>query len=305
MSPLRWRPVAAVCLAVALAPFGARAQIAIDSREGIALQNQIAELRHEVESLQGQISSGGGGGGGGVLAGSPPPAVPSGASGDLIAALVSRVQALEDETRRLRGRVDELQNTQQHQYDDLNKQIGDLNFKLGGGAGGGAPAAAPPPASYGSPPPYTPPTYSPPASPPGRGAAAAPTGPRTPERAIAEGYADLGRRDYAGATAAAREVLDNNRTSPRAYDAQYLLAQALAGKRDYAQAAIAYDDTYNRARTGTHAPEALVGLASSLNAIGERKAACETLAKLAREFPKVRPDVHNAAGAVRVRAGCS
>lgn len=305
MSPLRWRPVAAVCLLVplALAPPGARAQIPIESREGIALQNQIAELRHQIEALQGQVSSGGGGG---VLSGSPPPAAPPGASGDLIASLLSRVQALEDETRSLRGRLDEMQNTQQHQYEDLNKQIGDLNFKLGGGGGGSPAAASPPAAAYGSPPPYTPPAYSPPPPQPGgRAAAAAPGGPRAPERAIAEGYADLGRRDYAGAAAAAREVLDNNRTSPRAYDAQYLLAQALSGKRDYAQAAIAYDDTYNRARTGTHAPDALVGLASSLNAIGERKAACETLAKLAREFPKVRPDVHNAAGAVRVRAGCS
>ena len=56
-------------------------------------------------------------------------------------------------------------------------------------------------------------------------------------------------------------MLNNYRTSPRAYDAQFLLAQALIGERQYSQAAIAYDDTYNRARKGAHAPEALLGLA--------------------------------------------
>ena len=46
-----------------------------------------------------------------------------------------------------------------------------------------------------------------------------------------EGSAALARRDYKAAEADAREVLTKFRTSPRAYDAQFLLAEALAGRQ--------------------------------------------------------------------------
>ena len=113
----------------------------------------------------------------------------------------------------------------------------------------------------------------------------------------------LARRDYQRAEAAAREVLAN-RTSPRAYDAQLVLAQALAGERQYPQAAIAFDDAYNRSRKGIHAQDALLGLANSLAAINEKKAACDTVTRLRTEFPQARPDVRESAAAIRGRLGC-
>ena len=119
-----------------------------------------------------------------------------------------------------------------------------------------------------------------------------------------EGSAAVARHDYAGAEKAAREVLNKFRTSPRAYDAQFLLAQSLAGQHQYSQAAIAYDDAYNRSRKGAHAQDALLGLATSLTAINEKKAACDTLGKLHGEFPQERADVHQAAASVHQRAGC-
>ena len=67
---------------------------------------------------------------------------------------------------------------------------------------------------------------------------------------------------------------------------------------------MAYDDAYNRARTGARAPDALLGLANSLNAIGEKKAACATLDKLRAEFPSPRPDLRDAVAGARQRAGC-
>ena len=121
--------------------------------------------------------------------------------------------------------------------------------------------------------------------------------------ALQQGSAALARRDYQAAEQAAREVLAV-RTSPRAYDAQFLLAEALAGQRQFSQAAIAFDDSYNRSRKGLHAQDALLGLANSLAAINEKKAACETLAKLRGEFPTPRPDVREAAAAAAQRAGC-
>jgi TolA-binding protein len=95
-----------------------------------------------------------------------------------------------------------------------------------------------------------------------------------------------------------------NRTSPRAYDAQFLLAQALAGQRQFPQAAVAYDDVFNRARTGGHAQDARLGLASALTAINEKKAACDVLARMPGEFPRLRPDISAGMATTAQRAGC-
>jgi TolA-binding protein len=126
---------------------------------------------------------------------------------------------------------------------------------------------------------------------------------RTPEQTLQAGNAALARRDYAAAEAAARSVLSNYRTSPRAYDAQFLLAQALTGQRQYSQAAIAFDDAYNRNRKGTRAPAALIGLANALAAINEKRAACDTIAKLRAEFPQAHGELEQAT-AVEQRSGC-
>ncbi len=53
--------VAAGLLAGCLLADPAAAQV--DSREGIALQNQIYQLRQQVQALQDQVARGGGGGG--------------------------------------------------------------------------------------------------------------------------------------------------------------------------------------------------------------------------------------------------
>ena len=121
--------------------------------------------------------------------------------------------------------------------------------------------------------------------------------------ALQEGHAALARRDYPGAERSAREVM-SNRASPRAYDGQFLLAQSLSGQKQFAQAAIAFDDAYNRSHRGRHAQDALVGLAGSLTSINEKRAACDTLAKLRTEFPQVRADLMETITKTNDRAGC-
>jgi TolA-binding protein len=311
------RVIVAVGVVVALVSLHQPAWAQLESREAIALQNQIMELRQQLQTLQ---QSGRGGGSPTYLGGGYPQ--PSSGGNDLLAQLVTRVGALEEQVRQLRGRIDETENQVQRQGADLGKRIDDLAFQVNP-QGGTPPASAlpapqsglplqpgplvlaPPPSGFGGPP-AQPPTAlgGPPVLPPG--VSAPPAGPvhRTPELAIQEGNAALARRDYPAAEAAAREVLAGNRTSPRAYDAQFLLAQALNGERQYSQAAIAYDDTYNRSKRGVHAPDALLGLANSLTAINERKAACDTLVKLRAEYPTPRPDLHDAIVATAQRAGC-
>ncbi len=300
-------------LAGGLAATPARAQM--QSREGIALQDQILELRHELDLMRNQAPPYGGS----SLGRQPPPPV-TGNAGDLLPQLLDRVATLEDQMRDLRGRVEALENTQRQQGADLGKQIGDLQFQLQQMQGGAPPGGAASGSTAGqattlSPPPGNLGTLPAGSVPPGAPANAAatprlplPAGPaasprRTPELAMQEGNAALARRDYPAAEAAAREVLQGGRT-PRSYDAQFLLAQALAGERDWRGAAVAYGDAYQRATTGGHAQDALLGLGNSLTALGDKKSACEALDTLRAQSPTPRPDLREAVLAARVRAGC-
>jgi TolA-binding protein len=294
MSPIRALLLAFPLCAITLLAPAARAQE--ETREDIALQNQILELRHDVDQLRDQIAAGAG------AAATPAPAPapqyesgqpPAAGSTDVMPMLLQRVSQLEDTVRTLQGNVDELRNGLQKQNDDLGKQISDLSFRVQT-LEGGAPPAAPGAAA--------PVNGAAPAVPPPR-AADIPARPAVSRMTLQQGYAALARRDYPSAEAAARQTLAV-KNAPHAYDAQFLLAQSLAGQHNYAQAALAYDDTYKRQRTGGHAPDALVGLASALYALGEKPAACATLGKLHAEFPDERQDVHATAGAIGRRAGC-
>jgi TolA-binding protein len=294
--------LATTLLAVGLLVRPAPARAQVDSREGIALQNQIAELRQELQGLRDQVARTPPAGGGSALGGyqTPPPAAPVGGE-DLTAQLLGRVEQLETEVRTLRGRVEEVENARQRQAEDLDKQIADLNFKLQNGAGAGPAAGGDPLAGSGRPTAaLSPQPGNLAAQPPSAGAPPPPR--RTPEQSLQEGNAALARKDYPAAEAAAKTVLAAG--GPRAVDAQYLLARAAYGKRDFSNAAVAYNDTYTRSRTGVHAQDALLGLAASLTAIGEKRAACETLDKMAAEFPTLRADLRAPVATVRRDAAC-
>ncbi len=281
-------------LAAALRPVPAAAQV--DSREGIALQNQILELRREMQDLE----RGGGQGGGGQGAAMRPVPQAAPASGELTAQLLDRVSQLEDRTRSLRGRVDQLQNQVAQQQQDFAKQLGDLSFRQQ--QPGAAPAAPPFPGL--APAPGGAPASGGASSGGPAPAASAPAAVhRTPELAIHDASAALGRRDYPGAEAAAREVLSRP-GSPRSVDAQYILAQAESGEHNNQQAAVDYYDAYNRAPKAARASEALLGVANSLLALGDKRSACQALDKLRSEFPSPRADVREGVAAARRGGGC-
>ena len=265
----------------------------LESREAISLQNQILELRH-------QMQQGGGGNGSGVAPpigagpadvapGSDAQAAAQGAAG-LTPQLLDRVSTLEGQVRELRGQIDQLDNQVQQQNAALSKQIGDLGFAAQQGHAG-AGGAAPDPSA---------------AAPASRTAASQPAPRperRTPETALQQGNAALARRDYAGAQASAREVLAGPK-NPRQVDGQFLLAQSFAGQRQYQQAATAYYDVYTRAPHSARAADGLLGVGASLLALGDKGDACQALQKLRVEFPSPAPRVRNAASAMRGRAGC-
>jgi TolA-binding protein len=213
-----------------------------------------------------------------------------------VASLLDRVQGLEQQVRELRGQVEALRNAETTGTADLSKQIADLNFRVQTLENGGRPPVA---AGLTSPPPGN---LAPPPGAPVAAAAPAATPRRTPEVTLQEGYAALARRDYKAAEAAAREV--RSMVGPRNANANFLLAQAMAGQRNWPAAAVAYNDSYDAARNGTHAPDSLLGLANSLVALGDNRAACDALAKLSHEFPRTRDDLREPISATRGHAGC-
>jgi TolA-binding protein len=301
MTPRRWLAVcAATFIAAQLCGVPAHAQI--ESREGIALENEILELRQQLQQTQQQLQ-------GLQQLGSQavpqvPAPVPQGggdqpaaAPNDMVAQLVVRVTALEEQMRTLQGRVDDLANTEKRDHDDLSKQIGDLAFKVTGGA---APAAMPPdPPTAPSGVEGVPDDLSPPPAP-------KPAEPvrRTPEQTLKLGSAALARRDYDAAAAAAQEILAAGR-GPRTADAQFLLARAQAGKHDYKAAAAAYYAVYKGAPKSPRGAESLIGVANAFLGMGDKTHACQAVAKFGAEFPRADAGLRGQSASVRKRAGCS
>ncbi len=292
----------------------------VESREGIELQNQILQLRHDLDAVQKRLSASGG-----SALGSAAKSTATAPANDLLPQLLDRVSALEERMRELRGRVDELDNRTQQQNADLGKQIGDLDFRVqtlegghpaegahapsplagptsGGGVIGGTatppPSVSPPPTPLG-----TLPVIKPAATAEATPQAANKVARPTPEALLQRGNAALAHHDYAVAEESAQQVLATAK-GPHAVDAQFLLGQSLEAQHDYQKAALAFDTAYKGAPTGPHAEDSLLGLAGALTALGAKPAACTALDKLRREFPTERAAVRERAAALRQRAGC-
>ena len=123
------RLAAPLLLGLALLAQPAAAQF--ESREAIGLQNQILQLRQELEQLRAR-------GGGSAVA---PPVPRGGAGNEMVGQLLDRVSSMEEETRRLRGRVNELDNRNRRLQADLTKLTEDMEYRLNQREG----AATPPP----------------------------------------------------------------------------------------------------------------------------------------------------------------
>jgi TolA-binding protein len=264
-------------------------QAQVETREGIALQNQILQLRQEFEALRrGGLAApqppGGSTLGGSTLGGAAarPPA-----QGELVQTLLERVQRLEDELRAVRGRAEQAEFRERQLREQVEKLQGDVDFRLQQIEGQRQGAATPAPAAR-------------PAAPAAAPAAAAP---RTPQRAIAEGQAALGRRDFAAAEAAAREAIAS-RDAAQQVNAQILLGDALIGRRDFAGAAIAYDDARRRNPQGSRAAEATVGIANAFIGLGNNRDACTLLNELRSANPNLAGPVAERATDARRRASC-
>jgi TolA-binding protein len=274
-------------LAIVLLLLAMPAVAQVESREGIALQNQILELRRDLEALRaggaGRLPPPTGAGGGAI----------SGSSGEVLARLVERVQALEEQARSLRGRIDEIDNRTTQMRADLDKQRTDLEFRLDQLEGRGG--TRPPPGGTAAqrPPQNTQPPPDQPARPQGADATFAAA--QAAFRANQFSEAERLFRDFARAN-------PNDRRAPEAY---WSVGQSLLSRREWAQAALAFDESQRRFPRGPFAQESLLGLGNALNGLGDRTAACEAYARLASQYASgMKPAIATALGPARQRASC-
>lgn len=301
------RPLLFAALLAAPMVLAPPASAQVETREGIALQNQILQLRQEMEALRrgGMGNQPAPSGGSSVLGfggSAPRPAQQQAPQGELVGQLLDRVSRLEEELRSVRGRAEQAEFRERELRERVEKLTGDVDFRfqqMEGQRSGAAPAAATParPAAAAPAAPAAPAQAG--AAPQAQPAALA----RPPQRALQEGQAALARRDFAGAEAAAREVIAA-RDSARAVDAQILLGDALSGKRDFAAAAIAYDDAFRRNQQGSRAPEAMLGVANALIGLNNNRDACGQLGDLRSRHPNLSGAIAERVADARRRAQC-
>ena len=289
-----------VLLSLALAASPAAAQM--ESREAIALQNQIQELRRDIQALQR-------GGGGSALA----PPVAGGAIGagqqELLTRLLERVAAIETDLRLLRGRSDETQNALRQLQAAVEKNAADADFRLQQLEQGAARPAPQRPQQGG-------------AQPGGAGQGTAPQGqreaalPRPPspppaapaqrsqQQIIADAQAALRRQDWAAAEREANAFLATYPRDGRVGEAHQIRGESFFARRDFAQAALAFDDAQRRLQ-GTAQQDAQLRLGQSLAALNERASACEVFARLASQHAgSLKPDVRESLGREQQRLRC-
>ena len=250
-----------------------------------------------------------------------------------VTALATRLDALDDTIRQLKGELEVLthdadearqtsasvreQDGELHaRLSDLNDRVGRLEAQLAPGAAAGIPpppSDVPPPPVAGAPSPDA--TAAAQAADTGRlgGPSSAPNAPPPPEPAPPSTPADTYRAaralitsgDYAGASNAFQAYLTrypNARNAPEAY---YWLGESDYAREDYADATPAYARALKGWPKLAWSPDATVKLARALAETSRNTEACAALAEFGHRYrASASPTVKARAEAVRARASC-
>ena len=231
--------------------------------------------------------------------------------------VLERVDAIENELRRLTARTEELSLRVEAVAQDGTRRVADLEFRLveleggdvstlgqtstlGGDLPEGQVAVVSSMAS-----PSSEPTAELAVGEAADFAAASPTA----ELAVGEAADFAAARkaleagEFADAAARLKSFNETYPGSPVATKAALAYGAALEGQGDMTGASRAYLDAFRREPTGEDAPEALYRLGNGLGRLGQTAEACKTLAEVSVRFPGGEPA--SKAEAERSRLGCS
>ena len=193
--------------------------------------------------------------------------------------VAQRLDEIQNNLRELRGRVDELE----HSNDALSKQqrdlYNDLDKRLGTAAGGAAGAAGPAGAAAGSAP----------AGAAGGGTApggAGDGGPSSTEQAVyGQAFDALKAGSYSIAITGFKDFLSTYPTSSLAENAQYWLGESYYVTHDYGSAAGAFRTVLKKYPDSRKAPDAMLKLGYTQAAQKQYGAARSTLTELTQKYP--------------------
>lgn len=253
---------------------------------------------------------------------SAPPAAVGGDSSDAIISLQERLDRMEAELRRMTGRMEELghaqmQNTQrlERMAKDYDLRFTEMEQKLTQTppAAGPVPQHNPPPELMAQPqapakpgeeaivlkPPAgaVPPaeasksgTLQPPSAakpPPPSGPAVPPAQAASPQDAYDKALGMLRGGDYEGAEKAFAAFIQANPKDALAGNAQYWLGETYYVRGDHQKAAVAFAEGYQKYPNSSKAPDNLLKLGLSLDALGQKKEACTSYARLLKDYKTV------------------
>ncbi|WP_374655772.1 tol-pal system protein YbgF [Phenylobacterium sp.] len=115
----------------------------------------------------------------------------------------------------------------------------------------------------------------------------------------------LASGDYAAAENGFREYVDAHGETSKAPEARYWLGKALSARGAHADAAGSYIAAIRGWPSTSWAPDAVVELSRSLIALKKPADACQTLAELAKRYPKASTTVQTRAAQARSQAKCA
>jgi tol-pal system protein YbgF len=164
-----------------------------------------------------------------------------------------------------------------------------------------APSGGPPPASVPRNGDLPPP---PAANPSGTGALASLPPGNSPKDEYDLGYGYIQRKDYGNAADTFTDFLRKYPSDRLVPEAQFWLGEAMYQNQRYRDAAEAFLAVSTKYENTARAPDALLRLGMSLEALGEKEAACASLGEVLRKYPKAPPNVKLGVDREQKRAHC-
>ncbi len=308
----------AVCALALAMPQSGFAQ----SSETGQLMNRLDRVERDLKELRGQVYRGG-------AQGSGQTAAPIGGNSEYP---LLRIDQLEEELRRLTGKLEEIQFAQDQQTSRLERLSNDIDFRLKALEGGKTPAvpgqtagptaaspsaqpagpAAVPGDPFRSPPagnlgsmPAGQPSVLPPAAAPAAAAAQTALPGGSPEEQYNYAFGLVRQGDLASAEIALKEFIAKNPKHERAGNADYWLGETYYARGNYQAAATAYLDTVQTYGSGPKGPDALLKLGMSLGLLQQKGEACQILKSLPAKFPKAEAPLKDRAKLEMQRLKCS
>jgi len=127
---------------------------------------------------------------------------------------------------------------------------------------------------------------------------------QTPRDEYDLAYGYVLRKDYALAEDTFRNFLKRYPDDRLVGEATYWLGESLFQRQRYRDAAEAFLNVSTKHESSAKAPDALLRLGQSLTALGEKDAACASLAEVSRKFPRASASVKQGVEREQKRARC-